>query len=144
MYAFPPPYCTFSSSWSFSLHHHMARCCVRLEGHGARGATAWHEIQLECAVWQWSMERSISAMELDSVRSYRSNDTERSKTMSADFSWALLIMELFKRGEEWFAKIVAEPLHCEYLIIDAIQNMLRSGTACSELVRESSSQMLGN
>lgn len=73
---------------------------------------------------------------------YRSDATARSEKKCAALEWAFVIMELFNDVVKRHVKKVVDPPHCGGLDIEAIRNMLNSGTSSIELVREGFSQML--
>lgn len=67
-----------------------------------------------------------------------------SEIMAAVPNVVHLILELFKSDAKWHAKKVVDLLHCDHADIEAVQNKLKVVTSYSDLVRESSSRMLGN
>lgn len=65
------PHRPYSANLLFNLQHHMARCPVRFESPSACEATVVHEVQIEGAVQQQSIESTLSATEPESVWSDR-------------------------------------------------------------------------
>lgn len=62
--------------------------------------TVVHEVLLGSAVQQQSIEDTMPCNELESVRSYRFNHTERDDTLCALIYWQILITELVRCGAE--------------------------------------------
>lgn len=79
---------------------------MRREGHDAGEATADPDVQVNNVKQQQSMESALIGMEPASVPSYSSDQTGRSKTISAVFDLALMDVELFQSGEEQYVKNV--------------------------------------
>lgn len=144
MYVYTHPHCTYLSTSSCNLHHHMASHRVKLERQDTDEATVKSVVQTVNRVQQPSIEIPVIAIEPEPVLSYRFDDTKQSETISAVLDWTFSTMELFKRSAERYAKTIVELLHCKPFEMEEIRNNLNCVTSCSYLMRESSIQVLEN
>lgn len=106
--------------------------------------TVVHEPQAGGTGVQKIIESTLLLRKAESVPSYRSDDTGRSKSLSTIHNWDFIVIKLFNSGTERFAKNVVELLHSDKSNIQTIQNELKNVTFCSRLWRETCSQMLEN
>lgn len=76
--------------------------------------------------------------------SYRSDGTERTDTFSTVLDSIIFLTKSFRSVAELYAGKVFKLLDGDTLDIETVWYEWKSGTSCSKLVRETSSQILGN
>lgn len=75
-------HCTYASSSTFDVLHGIIRCYVKLERNSAGIETATHEVWVGATPQQRSIQSGMFGMEKAFARSYRTNDTKKSETVS--------------------------------------------------------------
>lgn len=98
------PYYTYTSSSSYSLLNHMARCRVALERPSACEATVIQEVQVGTIEQRQNIESALPGLEPECIRLYTSNVIRVSDRLCAVFDWAIIIKELFSSNEEQNAR----------------------------------------
>lgn len=84
-----------------------------LEGSSACEVTVVHEVRVGSMVQQLSIEEALLRVEQESIRFFRSIDTEECDTFYAVLDLSFLIKGLVRSGAERYAEKLVNLLHCE-------------------------------
>lgn len=111
MYVCTRSHCTYQTGLSVNLHYDEAKFHMRLARHSTVEQIAIHREQTRSVLRRWSIENTLIGMEPESIPFYTSNDTGRSKTISAIPDWSIFITVKIKGVVNRPGKKVLKVLH---------------------------------